>query len=198
VAPDTARDIGVIVEAAGLTYVDAGIIGPPPKPGETKTRFYASGAQAPAFARLAQYGHDIREVDATIGSASGLKMCYAALSKGFLALLTQSLVTARHLGVAGALRDELALSRPHVLAEADRGLPQIPGKAHRWIAEMDEIAATFAAAGLSPAAFRAMAEIYQFVSGAAGRPIVTAEDYAAALEAAAAAARPARRPTAAD
>lgn len=185
VAPSSSRDIEVIVEAAGLAYVDAGIIGPPPKPGETRTRFYASGRHAPVFASLAQYGLDIRVLDETVGSASGLKMCYAALTKGFFALLTQSLVTARHLGLANALRDELALSRPHVLAEAERGLPQIPGKAYRWIAEMEEIAATFAAAGLSPAVFRSVAEVYEFTASAAGRPMATAADYAAALEAAA-------------
>jgi 3-hydroxyisobutyrate dehydrogenase-like beta-hydroxyacid dehydrogenase len=193
VSPDTARDIGVVVEAAGLAYVDAGIIGPPPKPGETKTRFYAAGRDAPAFARLAQYGLDIRVLDGATGSASGLKMCYAALSKGFLALLTQSLVTAHHLGLAGALRDELALSRPQALAEAERGLPQIPGKAYRWIAEMEEIAATFAAAGLSPDPFRSIAEVYRFATRVAGRPIATADDYAAALAAA-----PAPAPRAAD
>lgn len=186
VSPDTARDIGVIVEAAGLSYVDAGIIGPPPKPGETKTRIYASGPHAAALAALAEYGLDIRVVEGGIGAASALKMCYAALSKGFLALLTQSLVAARHHGVADSLRDELKLSRPQVLAEADRGLPQIAGKAYRWIAEMEEIAASFAAAGLSPAPFRSIAEVYRFASTIAGQPIATVEDYTSALEAAAA------------
>lgn len=186
VSPDTARDIGVIVEAAGLMYVDAGIVGPPPKPGESKTRFYASGPHAASFMQLAKHGLDIRIVDAQIGSASALKMCYAALSKGLLALLTQSLVTARHFGVAKALHDELSLSRPHVLAEAERGLPQIPGKAYRWIAEMEEIAATFAGAGLSPAAFRSIADVYQFVATVSGQPIKSVEEYAAALQAAAA------------
>lgn len=195
VSPDTARDIGVIVEAAGLAYVDAGIIGPPPKPGESKTRFYAAGPHAASFMQLADRGLDIRIVDGQIGSASALKMCYAALSKGFLALLTQSLVAARHLGIAESLRSELALSRPHVLAEAERGLPQIPGKAYRWIAEMEEIAATFAGAGLSPASFRAIADVYQFVATVSGQPVKTVEDYAAALQAAAAAPS---QPTAAD
>lgn len=196
ISPDTARDIGIIVEAAGLAYIDAGIIGPPPKAGETKTRFYASGREAAAFAALGEHGLDIRVIDATIGSASGLKMCYAALTKGFQALLTQSFVAAHHLGLTDALRSELALSRPQALADADRGLPQIPGKAYRWIAEMDEIAATFAGSGLSPATFRSIAEIYQFVAGAAGRPIASADEYAAAL-ASLAAPDPAR-PRAAD
>ena len=37
VAPTTSRSIAKIVEAAGATYVDGGIIGPPPdKPGTTR------------------------------------------------------------------------------------------------------------------------------------------------------------------
>src|SRR5206468_8612765 len=51
VSPATAREIGGIVEKAGATFVDGGIIGPPPvKPGST--RFYVSGSRAERLARL--------------------------------------------------------------------------------------------------------------------------------------------------
>ena len=47
IAPQTARQIAEIVEGAGARFVDAGIIGPPPKPGASSTRFYASGGTPP-------------------------------------------------------------------------------------------------------------------------------------------------------
>jgi len=60
IAPQTARHIAEIVEGAGARFVDAGIIGPPPKPGASWTRFYASGRAAAALARLGQFGLDVR------------------------------------------------------------------------------------------------------------------------------------------
>jgi L-threonate 2-dehydrogenase len=54
IAPQTARHIAEIVEGAGARFVDAGIIGPPPKPGASSTRFYASGPEAATFARLGE------------------------------------------------------------------------------------------------------------------------------------------------
>ena len=50
IAPETARRVGAMVEAAGARFVDAGIIGPPPKPAAAGTRFYASGPR-PATSR---------------------------------------------------------------------------------------------------------------------------------------------------
>jgi putative dehydrogenase len=195
ISPASAREIGAILGQAGLPYVDAGIVGPPPRPQETKTRFYASGNEAPRFAALGQYGLDIRVLDGGIGAASGLKMCYAALSKGTWALATQVVVTAAQLKVTEALRAEWALSRKWVIEEVDR-LPQVPSKAYRWVAEMEEIAATFATAGFSPDMFNAAAELFQTVADARLTEVRSAEAYAEKLDAALNPA--ARRPSAAD
>ena len=43
IAPQTTRQIAEIIDGAGARFVDAGIIGPPPKPGASTIRFYASG-----------------------------------------------------------------------------------------------------------------------------------------------------------
>ena len=59
IAPQTARRIAEITEAAGARFVDAGIIGPPPKPGATATRFYASGRDTATFARLRDFGLEV-------------------------------------------------------------------------------------------------------------------------------------------
>lgn len=193
VSPDTAREIGAILAPAGFAYVDAGIIGPPPREGESRTRIYASGPEAAAFARLREQGLDIRVVDGGIGAASAVKMCYAALTKGLMAIASQAFASASRLGVAEALRAELATSRAWVLDEADKGLPKVPPKAYRWIAEMEEIGATFASAGFSPDLFEAVADVYRQVGAMEPGPIRDADQYAERLLAALTS-----RPTAAD
>jgi len=155
VSPGTARAIGALV---GERYVDAGIIGFPGAP-----RFYASGPHA---RELAELPLDVRVLDGDIGQASGLKMCYAALTKGLTALLTESMVTAGTLGVTEAFLAELADSQPQFLAGASRGLPGMVPKAYRWIAEMEEIAATFEEAGLTPRMLLGAADVYRLVEEA--------------------------------
>ena len=54
-------------------------------------RIYASGPEADKFAALAEYGLDIRVIGPEIGQASGLKMVYAALTKGTSALALELL-----------------------------------------------------------------------------------------------------------
>src|SRR6266511_1476669 len=55
VAPATAREIGGIIEKGGATFVDGGIIGPPPVKQGT-TRFYVSGTGAERIAALLTAG----------------------------------------------------------------------------------------------------------------------------------------------
>jgi len=157
VSPTTAQAIGA---AVGDRYVDAGIIGGPGAP-----RLYVSGPHATELAGLPL---DVRVLDGEIGHASALKMCYAALTKGLTALLTESMVTAEALGVTRALRAELADSQPEFLRSARSGLPRMVPKAYRWIAEMEEIAATFGAVGLTPLMLEGAADVYRAVEAARG------------------------------
>ncbi|CAA9297853.1 MAG: 3-hydroxyisobutyrate dehydrogenase and related beta-hydroxyacid dehydrogenases [uncultured Chloroflexi bacterium] len=157
VAPQTARRIGEVVTAAGARFVDGGIIGGPPKSGGSSPRIYLSGADAVRLATLGEHGLDVRLMGGEIGQASGLKMCYAALTKGLTALGTE-LLTAAH-----ALREELQASQPVVLRQLERGVPGMPPKAYRWVGEMEEIAATFGALGLTPRMLEGAAELYRFV-----------------------------------
>src|SRR5690606_12754419 len=84
-APQTVRAIGNVVARAGANVVDVGIVGAPPAPSQSP-RFYASGPSVDAFLALKDYGLDVRPLGAAIGQASGMKMCYAALTKGLSAL----------------------------------------------------------------------------------------------------------------
>ena len=45
-----------------------------------------------------------------------------------------------------------------------RSVPSMTSKAHRWVGEMEEIAATFGALGLTPRIFEGVAELYQSVA----------------------------------
>jgi 3-hydroxyisobutyrate dehydrogenase-like beta-hydroxyacid dehydrogenase len=154
ISPATARAIGA---AVGGRYVDAGIIGGPSAP-----RIYVSGPHA---AELTALPLDVRSLGGEIGQASALKMCYAALTKGLSALITESMVAADANGVTAALRDELADSQPQFLAGADR-LPGVVAKAYRWVAEMEEIAATFEEAGMTPRMHLGAADVYREVEAA--------------------------------
>ena len=162
IAPETAQAVGRIVESAGARFVDAGIIGPPPRPGATGTRFYASGAAA-GFAQLRDHGLDVRVIGERAGDASAVKMCYAALTKGTTAIMTELLVAAERLGVSGPLRVEFEMSQPEMLRRMEHSVPAMVPKAHRWVGEMEEIARTFAAAGLTPLTFEGAAALYAFV-----------------------------------
>jgi 3-hydroxyisobutyrate dehydrogenase-like beta-hydroxyacid dehydrogenase len=108
---------------------------------------------------------NLRAISADVGAASGLKMCFAAVSKGFTALATQSLATAHSLGVAADLRLEMGRVLPAHLAVIDRSVAGMPPKAYRWVREMEEIAATVSGdGGWTPDLFRGAAQVYQAVA----------------------------------
>jgi 3-hydroxyisobutyrate dehydrogenase-like beta-hydroxyacid dehydrogenase len=162
VAPSTARDVGRIIESAGGRMVDAGIIGPPPtRPGN---RFYASGPGTDEFAALNRHGLDIRPLPGEVGQASGLKVCYAALTKGLQALGLELLVAADAMGLHDELAAEQAESMSAVRSWIERATPTMPSKAHRWVSEMEEIAQTFADLGMTPKLFQGVADMYRLVA----------------------------------
>ena len=141
VSPQTVNRIADVIAATGCPFVDAGIIGPPPKPGSTNTKFYASGPQANDFARLNDYGLIVRVLQGPLTSASALKMSYAGITKGLVALGSSMMLAATRGGSAQALKAELAESQPALLAFLDRSVPNMYAKAYRWVAELDEIGA---------------------------------------------------------
>jgi hypothetical protein len=157
VSPATAREI------AFGRFVDGGIVGSPPRAAGS-TRLYLSGAEAPALAELfAGTVVDPRVVSAEIGDASAVKMAYAAWSKGTAALVLAVRALARAEGVEEALLAEWRLSVPELFDEADRAARSAGSKGWRWIGEMEEIADSFAAAGLPDGFHRAAAEVYRRV-----------------------------------
>ena len=161
IAPATAREIGGVVEKGGAGFVDGGIIGPPPvKPGTT--RFYVSGTGAERIAAILTAGPlQAIVVPGGPGAASTVKMAYASWTKGSAALLLAVCALASAEGVEDSLVREWKISQPELSARAEGAARSNAKKAWRFVGEMEEIAATFAAAGLPDAFHRGAAEIYR-------------------------------------
>jgi L-threonate 2-dehydrogenase len=145
--PRTVERVVAVLSPTDCPFVDAGIIGSPPKPpaaGESKVagspRFYASGPAAPRFATLRDYGLDVRVLDGAMSAASALKMSYAGITKGTQAIGAAMMLAASRAGSADALFNELQGSQKEMLGWFRRALSQMPPKAYRWVAEMHEIA----------------------------------------------------------
>jgi 3-hydroxyisobutyrate dehydrogenase-like beta-hydroxyacid dehydrogenase len=162
ISPQTTREIGERITAAGGRFVDASIVGGPPK-GESSPRFYTAGPYADDFAALGQFGLDVVVIGPQIGQAAAIKMCYAALTKGLTALCTELSTAAQVLGVLPALEAEFQHSQP-ALYRRMQGLPAMPSKARRWVGEMEEIAQTFEHVGLTPRMLAGAADMYRLVS----------------------------------
>ena len=64
VSPPTMLKIADVIATTGCPFIGAGIIGPPPKPGSTNTRIYASGPAARDLAKLNDYGLTVRVLEA--------------------------------------------------------------------------------------------------------------------------------------
>ena len=162
ISPMRSEYIGRIIESAGGRYIDASIIGHPPGRG-VPPRFYVSGQYADAMSDLDGKGIVVKTLGSDIGRASGIKMCYAALTKGTSTLQVALLTVAESLGLSAELREELGYSQKAVLENMESGIPRLPPNAHRWVGEMEEIAATFAAEGVTPHFHRGAASIYRLL-----------------------------------
>lgn len=164
VNPQTMNHIAEVIAATGCPFVGAAIIGPPPKPGSSNTKFYASGPAAGAFAKLNDYGLDVRVLAGALTAASALKMSYAGITKGFTALGAAMMLTATRGGSAEALKAELAESQPALLGYLNRQVPSMYGKAYRWVAELEEIAGFVGEARDEHAMLIAAARFYERIA----------------------------------
>ncbi len=164
VAPATARELSETVAGAGGEFVDGGIVGPPPGAAGT-TRLYLSGSAAAGVADLfAGSAVDARVVSDEVGAASAVKMAYAAWTKGTAALLIAIRELARAEQVEPVLLEEWRSSLPELLERSERAVRSGQAKGWRWVGEMEEIAATFSAAGLPGGFHQAAAEVFRTFS----------------------------------
>lgn len=159
VSPNRTRAIQQLVESAGATYVDGGIIGGPAWKREAGTSLYLSGVRAAEVsACFTDSALQAPVISDRIGAASALKMTYAAFTKGSTALLTAILGVAEKEGVRADLarqwgEDFTTKTLQRVCANT--------AKAWRFEGEMYEIAETFRGAGLPGGFHQAAAEVYK-------------------------------------
>jgi len=152
ISPSTAREIG---------GVDGGIVGPPPTEGRT-TRLYLSGPNAEQVASLfAGTAVEPRVLGEEVGTASAMKMAFAAWSKGTAAMLLTVARLAKEHGVEEPLFAEWRAWHPELLDALERAGRSADLKGWRWFGEMEEIADMFAAAGLPDGFHRAAAEVFK-------------------------------------
>ena len=202
ISPASARKINDLCSSSStLRFVDGGIIGGPPKHKDDGTwsrpsiptsgphRLDQAAPNGKHFAETL----NVKFVNATIGAASGLKCCFASLSKGFTALAIQSFTTASNLNIVPELKSHLAEYNPAALKQAEGSLVSMCPKAYRWVHEMREISECFVADGgfeSSESSFESIAEVYDLVANGTvlGSEVVgerkrglSAEDVAAAV-----------------
>jgi 3-hydroxyisobutyrate dehydrogenase-like beta-hydroxyacid dehydrogenase len=163
VSPDTVRELERTAASAGIELVDGSISGPPPRPGGD-TRLYVSGPRAAQVAALRPDGMLPVVLGDRVGAASGLKMCTASVYKGTALLLTHACRTALDEGVLDEAIEDLRLSAPCLVEDPERWIATAAAKAERYVAEMREIAATQAAAGLPAELFEAIANCYATIA----------------------------------
>lgn len=165
IAPQRSITFGQRMEAAGIRFVDGGIIGGPawtPK----ETWLYLSGGYAKELAACFTNGPlEIKIIGDEIGKASALKMCYAAYSKGTTALLAAVIATAEALGVRATLYEQWDMDDSSFSEQANRRTAGVTAKAWRFEGEMHEIASTFQDAGIPNGFHEAAAEIYRRMAG---------------------------------
>jgi hypothetical protein len=152
IAPATAARVAASV---GTAFVDGDLIGGPARP-----RLYLSGTGAPDVAAL----FDGSVVDAVVlpgeFSASALKSCYAAWTKGTQALLLAIRAVARASGVEDALLEEW---QPDLVARSEAAAGSAR-KAWRFGGEMREIALAFSSAGAPDGFAIAAASVFDHLS----------------------------------
>jgi 3-hydroxyisobutyrate dehydrogenase-like beta-hydroxyacid dehydrogenase len=161
ISPAHKRKIGERMQTSGVHFVDGGIIGLPPK-ARGQTWIYLSGENADQVACCFTAGPmECEVIGKEPGKASALKMCFAAHSKGSIALLTAVMGAANHLGVLEDLKRQWTRMSPAAATEGHilRAAP----KAWRWAPEMREIAATLDSAGMPPEFHQAAAKIFEML-----------------------------------
>ena len=179
ISPMKAEGLAHLLRQASIEVVDGGIVGGPAWTAEAGTRLYLSGRWAEIVERVFEGSVlETTHINDAPGSASAMKMCYAAYTKGTAALLTAILGVADlhrvRLELEGQWGDDFAIRTYHHLTASS-------GKAWRFVGEMREIADTFQESGMPGGFHLAAAEIYERLARFKDEPADKVEDIIAAL-----------------
>jgi 3-hydroxyisobutyrate dehydrogenase-like beta-hydroxyacid dehydrogenase len=155
VAPGTVQAIEADI-GGSMDVVDGGIVGGPGNlPAAT---IYLSGPRANEVAAISEFGFTTRVLGDVVGQASGMKLCYAGMTKGLSTMALDLLLAATALGVEGPVLEQYQRSMSGVLQFVDRFVPGNPKRAVRRAEEMPEVAAMMESLGFSGSIHRAAHE----------------------------------------
>ncbi|WP_062525573.1 NAD(P)-dependent oxidoreductase [Demequina rhizosphaerae] len=152
-SPGHKQEASRLVDGAGGRYVEAALMSPI-GPRRLASPFILGGPHAVDFGALAP-GMGLAEVRVgagEVGVAAATKLCRSVVVKGLEALLSESLLAARHYGVD----KDVVMSLSNILPEADWGaiagyfMSRSLQHGGRRAEEMEEAAATVAEAGVTP------------------------------------------------
>ena len=166
VAPATVTCIETLFDGYPVNFIDGGIIGGPPRAGAKGARIYLSGKVGKVASTLADPGLDARDMQKASGQASALKLSYAMLTKGLMALGSMAAIRADQTDVIGELVDELGFSQPDMLTWFGKALKGMPPKAYRWDGEMLEIAKFLAEIDGGETMYRSISDFYRSIAEA--------------------------------
>ena len=181
-SPSSARKTASLFESnPNVVLIDGGIIGGVPHPKATTNGTSTSHPDLAApdwhcpslivsgpdklpdglLAKVLNFDY----IGDAIGAATGVKMCFAATTKGFVSLAIQSFTTAHQLDALPVLQAYLEKYNPSTLKLAEKGLTTMPPKAYRWVHEMFEIGNTMEEDGsFQRDLFYGVGEVYRAVA----------------------------------
>jgi 3-hydroxyisobutyrate dehydrogenase-like beta-hydroxyacid dehydrogenase len=160
VSPGVKHASAEVINASGGRYVEAAVMTPVP-PHRLRSPILLGGPHAAAFAEIAgPLGFNARVYSEEYGKASAVKMCRSVMIKGMEALITESCLTARRLGVEQDVLASLGetLPVPDWPAFARYMISRSLQHGKRRAEEMREVARTVSEAHLEPLMSASIAE----------------------------------------
>lgn len=124
-----------------------------------------SVADIPGYGATLAAVLNMKHISPDLGASSGLKMCFASLSKGYSAIAIQSYTTAHRMGVLPALQEAMDEIVPARVQQTKNALVGMAPKAYRWVREMEEISKTHEEeGGFEPYLFQGAAGVFKAVA----------------------------------
>jgi 3-hydroxyisobutyrate dehydrogenase len=160
VSPGVKRASAAVINAAGGRYVESAVMTAVP-PHRIKSPMLLGGPHAEAFLEIAApLGFNAKVYSTDYGKASAVKMCRSVMIKGMEALITESMLTARRLGVEDDVLASLGETLPVPDWEAFARYMMTRSLQHgrRRAEEMREVARTVSEAHVEPLMSRSIAE----------------------------------------
>jgi len=184
-SPGTKQQAATLIEAAGASYVEAGVMTSVPPYG-IRVPMLLGGPRAAELAGLLQgWGMDAQPVSEQLGVASAIKMCRSVMIKGLEALVIESYATARRYGVEDQVLPTLAETFPSIDWEKQGAyfFMRVAQHGQRRAEEMREAARTVREAGFEPLMASAIADKQQWMADLAATGLFAGLDATAPWQA---------------